>query len=235
MQLRYVPRALYHYSNAFLRRKPTRKKRHKELAFWLRKATVEGHLDNDHFEYYYTSHFDLEPDDYEGKRILDIGCGPRGSLEWADSAEERIGIDPLADDYQHLGAENHSMTYVAGRAEDLEFDDGYFDIVTSMNSLDHVDDLDTVIQEIKRVTKPGGIFLVITDVNHQPTIAEPISYDWDITERFEPEFELLWEDHREKSEGGVYESAKAGEPYDHENPEQRYGVLSAKFRRREVD
>lgn len=235
MQLQYAPRAFYHYFRAFSRSDPTEKKRHKELAFWLRKATVEGHLDNDHFKYYYTEHFDLAVQDYEDKRILDIGCGPRGSLEWANVAAERIGIDPLAEEYRQIGAANHEMEYIAGRAENIKFEDDYFDVVTSMNSLDHVDELDTVIEEIKRVTKPGGLFLLITDVNHDPTIAEPVSYEWEITDRFEPEFDLLWEDHREKSEGGVYESAKYGEPYDHDNPEQRYGVLSAKFQRREID
>ena len=28
-----------------------------------------------------------------GMRVLDVGCGPRGSLEWATMAARRVGID----------------------------------------------------------------------------------------------------------------------------------------------
>jgi ubiquinone/menaquinone biosynthesis C-methylase UbiE len=36
----------------------------------------------------------------------------------------------------------HGMTYVAARSEEIPFPEGYFDVVSSFNSLDHVDDLD---------------------------------------------------------------------------------------------
>ena len=29
----------------------------------------------------------------------DIGCGPRGSLEWATMAAERVGLDPPVNKY----------------------------------------------------------------------------------------------------------------------------------------
>ena len=31
----------------------------------------------------YTVVFGLTRDDFAGKAVLDVGCGPRGSLEWA--------------------------------------------------------------------------------------------------------------------------------------------------------
>ena len=65
--------------------------------------------------------FDLEPSFYEGKRILDIGCGPCGSLEWADMAAERVGLDPLVPQSMELGAKKHEMTYVAAPSEKIPF------------------------------------------------------------------------------------------------------------------
>src|SRR4029079_10710133 len=100
---------------------------------------------------FYTSHFGLSASDYAGKRILDIGCGPRGSLEWADMTAERVGLDPLADEYLKLGAKNHKMSYVAAPSEKIPFPDGHFDVVCSFNSLDHVDDIPTTINKIIRV------------------------------------------------------------------------------------
>ena len=39
-------------------------------------------------------YFNLDKSFYKNKRILDVGCGPRGSLEWDDMALERVGLDP---------------------------------------------------------------------------------------------------------------------------------------------
>lgn len=81
------------------------------------------------------------------------------------------------------------------------------------------------------MTSPNGLFLLITDVNHDPTVTEPISYGWDVVEKFAPKFDLVWQDQREKSEDGIYASARFGEPYDFSDETSRYGVLSAKFKR----
>src|SRR5690349_8834862 len=68
-----------------------------EMAYWKKKKDEEGELRNDHYKFLYTTHWDLDDQYYAGKKILDIGCGPRGSLEWADQAAERIGLDSLVD------------------------------------------------------------------------------------------------------------------------------------------
>lgn len=214
---------------ALLARDTTERKRRAELGYWKLQQAKDGRLSSDHYEYFFTDHFRLNADDYAGKRVLDIGCGPRGSLDWAAMVERGVGLDPLVTQYADLGIDDSAMEYVNGRAEDIPFPDGHFDIVTSFNSLDHVDDLEASVREIKRVTAPGGHFLLITDVNHEPTVTEPVSYGWDVVDAFSPEFELQWRDEREKSEGGVYPSAKYGREYDFTDDTKRYGVLSAKF------
>jgi len=207
-------------------------KGHHELAYWQKRKAAEGTLANEQYQAFYTSHFGLSCDDYAGKRVLDIGCGPRGSLEWASMAAERIGVDPLAAEYRKLGAADHQMRYVACGAEHIPFADGHFDIVTSFNSLDHVDDLDETIAEIGRVVRPGGLFLLLTDVNHDPTPAEPIVFGFDVVDGFLPAFEVLETRHYEKRIRGLYQSIDADVPYDHADRTRRYGILSAKLRRR---
>ena len=103
--------------------------------------TVPLELSNAHYAWCFTDCFGLPLELYDGKRVLDVGCGPRGSLEWAERAAERVGLDPLADEYQRLHSREHAMTYVAAPAESIPFPDGHFDVVSTMNSLDHVDDL----------------------------------------------------------------------------------------------
>lgn len=166
---------------------------------------------------------------YEGKKILDIGCSPRGSLEWADMAVQRIGLDPLVHRYRQLGIDNHKMRYVKGGSDNIPYSDGYFEVVCSFNSLDHVDNIDRTIIEIKRILAPRGLFLLLTDVNHDPTLCEPVVFSWNIVDRFQPELKLIEERHYEKLPEGIYQSIQAGIGYDHGNKGRRYGVLSAKF------
>ena len=110
---------------------------------------------------------------YRGKRVLDVGCGPRGSLEWLTGTALRIGLDPLAHGYRRFGTGRHRMIYVASRAEALPFTDASFDVASSFNSLDHVDDLRATVSEIRRILAPCGSFLLLTDIRHEPTILEP--------------------------------------------------------------
>jgi 2-polyprenyl-3-methyl-5-hydroxy-6-metoxy-1,4-benzoquinol methylase len=197
-----------------------------EVEYWESAAHREGHLTNDHYEYFFTEHFGLTRDWYTGKRILDIGCGPRGSLEWASEAAERIGLDPLVDNYRSLGIDRHAMRYIGAPAEAIPFDDGYFDVVTSFNSLDHVDDLDRTIGEIIRVLAPNGDLLLMSDVNHAPTVTEPISYSWDVVDRFVPPLTVVSTRRFKRLEAGVYESAQAQIPFDGAAPDAA-GLLSA--------
>ncbi len=209
-----------------------------EFAFWEKRIQQEGILGNDHYAYFYTTHFGLDPAFYIGKRVLDIGCGPRGSLEWAAGASRRVGLDPLANAYRRIGTGSHAMEYVASGAESIPFPDGAFDLVCSLNSLDHVDDLDLVIPEIIRVLASGGLFLLITDIHRQPTVLEPSAYSWEIVERLLPALELVEQRHNEYSVftnegfGDIYQSLKNNIPYDHSDPEDRYGILSAMFLKR---
>ena len=208
---------------------PRQLKGYLELRYWKNRLRHEGELKNAHYKYFFTSYFDLSEEDWTEAVVLDIGCGPRGSLEWADMTKERYGLDPLAKDYLKLGADKHKMKYVSSGAEKMPFTDQYFDIITSFNNIDQVDDLQQSVREIKRSLKLGGLFLFLTYVGHHPTLAEPIELDFEIVKRFLPEFELLNERHYEKLAGGLYESILEGTAYDHANKTKRHGILSAKF------
>ncbi|MFZ4721526.1 MAG: class I SAM-dependent methyltransferase [Phycisphaerales bacterium] len=198
-----------------------------EMAYWRAVWRDEGGtLKNSWYETYYTTAVGLTRQDYEGKRVLDIGCGPRGSLEWCDGALERVGLDPLVHSYRRLGIDRHKMSYVNAPSEKMPFADGYFDIVLSKNSLDHVEDLDRTIHEIKRVTKSGGLFVLMVEVNHKATIAEPHEFGWDAPRRFEPEMVVTFERHLESTS-----NVDKPVPYDHADKSNRTGWIFAVMRR----
>jgi SAM-dependent methyltransferase len=208
-----------------------RRKQRTELTFWLMRARSEGELGNDQYQALFTTPFGLVPSFFAGKRVLDVGCGPRGSLEWATMASERVGLDPLAESYLRMGADRHAMRYVAGAIEDPPLPYDHFDVVASFNSFDHVDDPARAARGFARVLAPGGVLLLITELNHEPRATEPQDFSWEVLDLFEPLLEIVERRDLEKSAVGVGGSVRNAVPFDHDNPVDRPGVLVVKLRK----
>jgi ubiquinone/menaquinone biosynthesis C-methylase UbiE len=204
------------------------------MRYWRERARDEGvlrsgvlqeaSLANAHYERVFTTHFGLTPDFFAHKRILDIGCGPRGSLEWASMAADRVGLDPLADDYREFGIDRHAMRYVMAPAEDMPFDAESFDVVTLLNSLDHVDDVPGTIAEVSRVAVEGGTLLLTVEVRHRPTATEPHWLDWDIVDQFS-DWTVAWTARNGvRRDHNLYRSIDEDQPY-----RSGHGLLRARL------
>lgn len=216
--------------------KASNSKKYASELSWHKKSYEERGRDSapgGWYELHFTKLFNLSHDFYYDKRLLDIGCGPRGSLEWADMASLRVGLDPLSNDYIQLGASNHKMAYIVAPAEKIPFPSAYFDVVSSFNSIDHVDEINKVINEIGRVTRPGGSFLLITDIHEKPTTNEPLALSWDFVEKFRSDFDFILHLELEKTlPNNIYKSVEDAVPYDHNNKAVRYGILKCLLRRK---
>lgn len=209
---------------------PSRLKGYNELRYWKKRKREEGVLSNVHYEYFYTTHFGIEPSYYNNKTLLDIGCGPRGSLEWANVANRRIGLDTLAKGYLELGADKHTMEYIASPSERIPLKNGACHAVFSFNSLDHVEDVEKTIKEIKRVISGKGIFLLLVEVNHPPNACEPhnLSPKY-IVEAFKPEFSCQdIQVYKPKGEG-IYDSIHIGETIIDSLNTSELGYFSGRF------
>jgi ubiquinone/menaquinone biosynthesis C-methylase UbiE len=203
-----------------------------ELGYWKGVKDKEGLMSNNHYLHFYTSHFDIQPSYYKDKIILDIGCGPRGSLEWATMATRRIGLDPLAKEYLKLGAKSHQMEYIDAPSEKIPLGNGECHAVFSFNSLDHVESIEMTIDEIKRITCPGGIFLLLVEVNHQPTDTEPHKLTPEvIMNSLNPEFNCEFMQVYKPVVYGMYQSILADNKIQNSESTREIGYLSAKFTR----
>jgi len=111
---------------------------------------------------------------FKNKIVLDIGPGPMGLLEASD-AKMKIAIEPLAEYFRkyNLLLKDSDVTYLNIPAEKLPFLDKTIDTVISRNNLDHVKNPYKVINEVFRVLKINGFFILNVDINHPPLIAEP--------------------------------------------------------------
>ena len=79
-------------------------KHFREMAFWKeRHRESAGVLRNTHFEYFYTSYFGIGKEEYTGKSILDIGCGPRGSPRMGRQCERKSWLRSASGAVPKLG------------------------------------------------------------------------------------------------------------------------------------
>ena len=100
-----------------------------------------------------------------GLRVLDFGCGPGtisvglaeaiapGVLHGIDMEESQISLARAVAETQ--GQEN--AVFQVGDATALPFEDGFFDVAHCHNVLMHVPDTRSVLAEVYRVLKPGGL------------------------------------------------------------------------------
>lgn len=123
----------------------------------------------------------LEPHLTAGKSLLDVGCGP-GTItaEFATrlSPGRVVGVDAAADAI--VAAERHAaevgatIDLVQADALALPFNDGTFDITHTHQTLQHVAEPVSMLQEMARVTVTGGI-IAAREVDYAATAIYPLS------------------------------------------------------------
>lgn len=173
-----------------------------EMSFWKSRKSREGTFINGHYQAIYTAYAGLSISHYANKRVLDIGCGPRGSLEWTPNSSVTVCVDPLAHSYESLGGiEKHRMMYVQGGIESIPFVAESFDVVTSINNFDHVENPTVGAAEVSRVLKHGGLFLLIVEIHTEPTPCEPQVLGWNVSDFFVSQGLALQREKRASLEG----------------------------------
>ena len=93
-----------------------------------------------------------------GDRALDVGAGPAllsGAL--APLVARAVALDPSQAMLDNAPA---GVERVVGEAEAMPFADGSFDLVTVVNTLHHVADMEGTLGEMVRVLAPGGRIVV---------------------------------------------------------------------------
>lgn len=128
--------------------------------WWYPDAKIYAlhHLNPLRFKY-----FDYYIANWQGCKVLDVGCGGGFSCEFMAARGAKVfGIDQsqscIAIAKAHAAASGFEIDYQHGFAESLLYPDNYFDVVLCVDVLEHVADLKQTISEIYRVLKPGGLF-----------------------------------------------------------------------------
>jgi SAM-dependent methyltransferase len=99
------------------------------------------------------------------ERVLDVGCG--NGLYLVALAErghrgDVVGVD-LSGGMLTAAATRSASSLSVADAQRLPFADDTFDCVLAMHMLYHVPDRDLALAEIRRVLRPGGVLLALTN------------------------------------------------------------------------
>jgi len=112
-----------------------------------------------------------------GTRLLDVGCGT-GNYTVAlgnGTGCEAWGVEPSEGMRDTALARLAHGRVKAGRAERLDFQDDFFDLVFSVDVIHHVKDQPAYHREAFRVLRPGGRFCTVTDseeiIRHRAPLA----------------------------------------------------------------
>lgn len=107
-------------------------------------------------------------------RVLDIGAGV-SFFPWLIQSRLGLGSTMLASDfnpkypawYKRINLRDEAQVSFSGsdmRNDVKEFRDGEYDIIYSISVLEHTDSYASIIQNVKRMLKPGGRFILTFDV-----------------------------------------------------------------------
>lgn len=111
-----------------------------------------------------------------GRRVLDYCCGDgRYTFTCAEYGADAVGIDISDVSIENCkrsaaekGLEKRSAFFVMD-AEEMKFEDNYFDIILCMGVLHHLD-FRKALKELSRVLKPDGKIICTEALGHNPLI-----------------------------------------------------------------
>lgn len=100
-----------------------------------------------------------------GKVVMDIASGSGyGTKILAETAERVYGVDVFkpAVEYakQNYGADN--IIYKVGDGVKIPLEDDMVDVVVSLETIEHIEDYEQFMREVKRVLKPDGLLVLST-------------------------------------------------------------------------
>lgn len=104
----------------------------------------------------------LLPKSLKEKTLLDAGCGTGLFSKEAVRRGAKVTSFDVGPKLLNEVAKKCKTKTVEGSVLDMPFKDNCFDIVISTEVIEHVEDPKKAVEELCRVTKPGGILIITT-------------------------------------------------------------------------
>ena len=153
-----------------------------------------------------------------GKDVLDIASGEGyGSFMLAKMARSVIGVDVAED---AVGWAQHkyrrdNLEFRKGSAVAIPLEDGSVDLVVSFETIEHLAEHDAMLEEIRRVLRPGGFLIMSSPDKYEYTDVHGFRNEYHVRELYRDGFEELLRAHfihcRILSQRVVFGSVMGGE------------------------
>jgi ubiquinone/menaquinone biosynthesis C-methylase UbiE len=94
-----------------------------------------------------------------GKDVLDVASGEGyGTAMLAQVARSAVGVELAGEAVQHAAAAyaRDNLRYMQGDARDIPLPDAACDVVVSFETIEHFQEQQRFLNEVRRVLRPGG-------------------------------------------------------------------------------
>lgn len=119
------------------------------------------------------------------RRLLDAGCSSGYATRFfAEKCPETYGIE-ISDDVEIARQRYPHIRFHRGGLESTPFEDNFFDVIIMSDVLEHVDNEQRALDEMYRILKPGGTFIVSTPHTGLFQWLDPYNYGYGLR-RFAP-------------------------------------------------
>jgi SAM-dependent methyltransferase len=130
-----------------------------------------------------------------GRRVVDLACGEGyGSAVLARTARSVVGVDANPEAFEHARLKYRDVRFERNM---IELWDGDVDCVVFLQTIEHVQDPDAVMERIRTLIGPGGVAYVSTPnvLTLAPAGAERSGNPWHVREYRADEYRELCERH----------------------------------------
>jgi SAM-dependent methyltransferase len=111
-------------------------------------------------------------------RLLDIGCGAGSLLKAARNAGwEAEGLEVSRPAVEHVRSEGFKAFH--GELEAANYPEGYFDVVTASELLEHVPEPGRLVRDIARILRKGGLWWATTP-HANGASGQILKLDWSV-------------------------------------------------------
>jgi hypothetical protein len=126
--------------------------------------------------------------------VLDVASGEGyGTALLAQVARKAVGVEIALEVVDHASGayKADNLSFLAGDARALPCADASFDVATSFETIEHFAEQSLFLSEIRRVLRPGGLFIVSTPDRDNYSPAESPANPFHVKELTGPEFDVL--------------------------------------------
>ncbi len=129
-----------------------------------------------------------------GKKVLDIASGEGyGSYLLAENASNVVGVDISEEAVLHAQKKysKSNLHYKVGSTSGIPLQNEEIDVVVSFETIEHHDEHEKMLSEIKRVLKPGGVLIISSPDKLNYSDIPKYSNPYHIKELYKEQFEAL--------------------------------------------